>query len=447
MKLQYISNAGVLIEHKDTRVLCDPWLTDGAFYSWFHYPPLTLVPEDFAHVDYIYISHIHPDHLDKATLNRLPRTIKILILEFEEKYLLKTLRSLGFDTIIEIPHRGKFSLSEDFTIELLAADNCDPILCNKTFGCRVPEVYTRTLQIDSLAVFHGSGKTIVNSNDCPYELASAVCNYIKEQYPSIDLLLVGYNAASPYPQCFDNYNLDEKIQKAEEIKKKCLNRAIGYLEHLTPTHFMPFAGQYVLGGKLASLNHLRAKTETEELPAIFKELLAHRNLNTQLVLLNSGGWFELMSATADTFIPPNPQERQKYIEEVLSGIKYPFEHIYSEHINVLEKLEQAQNKMLAKMDEIYGGARSNWNLYIDLADKPENELFCVPFDGTHVYKAMRGEEKEPFIRISIEYDMLLMILDRKFHWNNADIGSHLRYLRKPDYFDSAFTYYLSYLHC
>jgi UDP-MurNAc hydroxylase len=444
MRLQFISNAGVLIEHKDTRVLCDPWLSEGAFYSWFHYPPLSLVPEDFLNVDYIYISHIHPDHMDLKTLTRLPRTIKILILEYEEKYLLNSLRSLGFETILEIPHKGKLTLSEDFTIELLAADNCDPILCGKTFGCRVPEVYSKTLQIDSLAVFHGSGKTIVNSNDCPYELASLVCNYIKNEYTSIDLLLVGYNGASPYPQCFDNYDDIEKKEKAELIKKKCLNRTVSYLKHLTPNFFIPFAGQYVLGGKLSELNNLRAVTETEELPAIFYELLTLHKLTNQIVLLNSGGWFDLSNGIADAFTPPDPIERQRYIDEVLSIIKFPFGNKFSQHVNLLDKLAQAQKKMFAKMDTIYGGARLSWKLYIDIA---EEELYCVPFDGSEVTKIIPGNEIEPYIKITIDYEMLLMILDKKFHWNNADIGSHLRYYRKPDYFDSSFTQYLSYLHC
>lgn len=41
MKVTNIASATVVIEHNGTRVLCDPWLSEGIYYgSWFHYPPL-----------------------------------------------------------------------------------------------------------------------------------------------------------------------------------------------------------------------------------------------------------------------------------------------------------------------------------------------------------------------------------------------------------------------
>lgn len=449
MRLQYISNACVMIEHQNTRVLCDPWLVDGAFDSWFHYPPLNYVPEDFAHVDYIYLSHIHPDHMDVKTLSRLPKTIKILILEFEEKYLLKRLQSLGFKNIIELPHKGKISLNDDFTIELLSADNCNPELCGKTFGCRVPQLYTKTLQIDSLAVFNGAGKTIVNTNDCPYELAFSVCDYIKDSYETIDFLLVGYNSAGPYPQCFDNYDNNEKLEKANQIKRKCLDRAIGYLKDLSPDFFLPFAGQYVLGGKNSILNSYKATTEVEDLPFVFGEIVKKHKFESQLVMLNSGGWFDLDTQIADEFTPPNPTERQRYIEETLSKIKYPYENVENYQVEIddnelLEMLNQAQAKMFNKMDQLYGGIRLEWNLYIDVG---KESLYCVPFDGKEVSIVAPEDTKEPYIKITLDLNLFVMILQKKAHWNNADIGAHLRYFRKPDRFDFSFIQFLSYLHC
>ena len=41
MKLRYIYSACVLIETDTTKVLCDPWFTQGIYYgSWFQYPRL-----------------------------------------------------------------------------------------------------------------------------------------------------------------------------------------------------------------------------------------------------------------------------------------------------------------------------------------------------------------------------------------------------------------------
>ena len=33
MKLQYLNSATVLIKTETTKVLCDPWLKDGAYYG------------------------------------------------------------------------------------------------------------------------------------------------------------------------------------------------------------------------------------------------------------------------------------------------------------------------------------------------------------------------------------------------------------------------------
>jgi UDP-MurNAc hydroxylase len=42
MKIQWFRSATVGIYSKSgTSILCDPWITDGAFIgSWFHWPPL-----------------------------------------------------------------------------------------------------------------------------------------------------------------------------------------------------------------------------------------------------------------------------------------------------------------------------------------------------------------------------------------------------------------------
>ena len=62
MKVTYLNSASVLIEDKNVKILCDPWL-DGEEYfgSWGIYPPYDFRPEIFDDVDFIHISHIHPD--------------------------------------------------------------------------------------------------------------------------------------------------------------------------------------------------------------------------------------------------------------------------------------------------------------------------------------------------------------------------------------------------
>ena len=98
MNVKYINSATVIIENNGIRVLCDPWLIDGAYYgSWCHYPVLEFCPEDFSDIDYIYISHVHPDHMHVDTLKRFSRDIPILIHEYEFKFLKGLISILGFN--------------------------------------------------------------------------------------------------------------------------------------------------------------------------------------------------------------------------------------------------------------------------------------------------------------------------------------------------------------
>ena len=56
--------------------------------------------------------------------------------------------------------------------------------------------------------------------------------------------------------------------------------------------------------------------------------------------------------------------------------------------------------------------------------------------------------QDNFVKIRINKTLLKNILKGpKFaHWNNAEVGSHLRFLRNPDIYERSFYFSLSYLH-
>lgn len=449
MKVTYIKSACVIIECCGKRVMCDPWLVDGIYYgSWFHYPPLKIKPESLSDVDYIYISHIHPDHLDIKTLQILPKTIPILIHNFADKFVLNILKKSGFENIHEISHKEVFELCPGFSMESLAADNCNPAICGRYFNCNVSTPYNKTQQIDTLAVFHGHGKTVVNSNDCPYPLSHTVCDDILKKYGSVDFLLVGYRGAGPYPQCFDNLNEEEMAHEAIVHRDKMMAMSMDYIRHLRPNVFLPFAGQYVLGGKLAGLNRF-ILPNLEDLPALYADLLADSGLESKMLLLNSGESYDLESASASApFIPPSNTERQRYIDEVLSQKKLEYEldeaADKANQGDLTGQLEVAIARLHAHQKH-FGDYTTNWNVYLDTG---QQVLYRIPFEqDKHIEKIKPGEMQEPFLKISVDYPLMVRILNRKAHWNNAEIGSHLRYYRQPNEFQRTIHFLLSYLQC
>ena len=97
MKVQFATNASFLIElESGMRILTDPWYSGGIYYgSWYNYPPLSASQKEFflaSKPDLIYVSHLHPDHLDPVTLAKFDKSTPIVIGKFPYPHLLMLLR-------------------------------------------------------------------------------------------------------------------------------------------------------------------------------------------------------------------------------------------------------------------------------------------------------------------------------------------------------------------
>lgn len=67
MKIRFVSNASFSVESNGTTLLCDPWLFGKAFNKgWALVSPAATV--SWETIDYVWISHQHPDHLHFPTL-------------------------------------------------------------------------------------------------------------------------------------------------------------------------------------------------------------------------------------------------------------------------------------------------------------------------------------------------------------------------------------------
>ena len=447
MKLIYLSSASVIINHEKTNILCDPWLVDGEFYgSWFHYPSLNFKPEDFNFVDYIYISHIHPDHLSMKTLSRMDKKIPIIILNYVDKFLKRNIERLGFN-VIELEHNKRTHLKDNLYINILAAHYCNPELCSKLMGCSNVEKIFGATSLDSMSVIDNGKEVVVNTNDCPFEIAKFSADAIKEYYKNIDFLLVGYSGAGPYPQCFDMLTDQEKNDAAIKKKKQFFNQAESYVNLFQPKFFMPFAGRYTLGGKLADLNDQRGVPELEE---AFDYFTVSSNINQKkhkCIILNAQNKFDISTEKATApYRKSNLREKINYIKNVLSTIKFDFEN--KPHVT----LEQI-NRLLPKCYERFENRRKKINYNSDkviLLKIIEDKILVISCNGSG-YKIIPEVEKKDFKNfLFIELDdrlLNLLLLGPKFaHWNNAEIGSHLRFYRYPDVFERAQYHCLCYFH-
>ena len=105
MRATSIGHAGILIETRYGSILCDPWFVPAFFGSWFVFPRNDLLADDLRarieHPDYLYVSHLHGDHLDEAFLaDHVDRSATVLLPAFPTDELERRLRALGFEHFI-----------------------------------------------------------------------------------------------------------------------------------------------------------------------------------------------------------------------------------------------------------------------------------------------------------------------------------------------------------
>ena len=181
MKVTYIGHAAMMVESGGTTVLMDPWMNDPTYHgTWWHYPPLTLRVRDLPRLDYLYISHEHPDHFDPPTLREIDRKVPVLIANFRRKGFRDRIAALGFKDIWEIDFSTDLALNgSDLTVRLIASD-------------RVWD--------DSAILVRSPRLTLLNVNDC--HLDEAALDRLGRTY-AIDLAFLTFTGASQYPGCFE----------------------------------------------------------------------------------------------------------------------------------------------------------------------------------------------------------------------------------------------------
>ena len=92
------------------------------------------------------------------------------------------------------------------------------------------------------------------------------------------------------------------------------------------------------------------------------------------------------------------------------------------------------------------GFTSQVNVYVDLGN---SHYARVPFDDGEL--AITGRPKrhdEAYVLFSLKPKLLRRILlgPQFAHWNNAEIGSHIRFYRSPDVFERGLYHSMCFFH-
>lgn len=439
MKVRYLNSAAIVIEDGDDKVLCDPWLVDGAYYgAWCHYPEPEYDPEDFNDSDYIYISHIHPDHFHPPTLDRMDSDIPVIIHDYANDYLKNEIQKLGFDTL-ELPHDEREHLVGDIHVNILAADSCDPELCGNYFGCNWYGGDTTgdgSAQVDTMAAIDNGEYVVVNMNDCPYPMAERSMRSIKRSYDSIDLVCHQYSAAQFYPQSMIDYTHKEKIDAKNEVILEKQRLAKEFIKLFDTDYYMPFAGEYVLAGSLAGLNQYTANPPRIQAYNYFTQNLdpdEHR-----CVFLNSDEFLDLETGNVSSrYEPIDPVEKRQYIENVLADRELNYESDQMPTADELRSYVPEAYDNLETKRENYGFESTT----IVLVSLPGGSYIEVSLNGEgyNIVDSvdMDIDEYDGYVKFDTDPRLLKRIFEdpANAHWADAKIGSHLGIAKEPDIYE------------
>ena len=438
MKVTHLQSSTQMIQLEDVKVLTDPWLTEGEYYgSWYHYPPFETENIASLEYDYIYVSHIHPDHLSEKTFKSLPHKKPVLIHNYDSKFLKRKLEMFGFETI-ECDHGVPYEFGNGGSITIFAADNCNPELCGKFMGCGVVEKKFGSTQIDTLALFGINEHYVLNTNDCPFELASNTIKAQKLHEKCIDLLLVGYAGAGPYPQCFEFDNDEDKLNAAKSKEKNFLKKAEDYINLVRPDSFMPFAGTYTLGSRLASLTRFRGVPSVASAVTTLNDAVLDVSQGIHLQKLDT---YDCLSKKIIKSVANKVITEDEYRKKIAKN-SLDYDEDNWDDDELYDLVISASKRFRLKAEEL--GLKSGTRLVV------QSKKFAFQLSMSSDVEIISVDSKlvEPYVRIEVDHNLLHRLLrgPRHAHWNNAEIGSHLSFQRKPDIFERGLYHCMCFLH-
>ena len=421
ISVRYIYSACVVTKPPDVTILHDPWFTEGIYDgSWYHFPKVLNPLSSIGDVDYIYISHIHPDHYDAVFLHNYfdkYGTKKVLIANHLPNHLAAKMRSDGIDATI---------LNES-------------LLIGKTEILIIPHITNSISDIDSAIIikYKSTNKThcVVNANDIIFD--EMMTNKLKDAAGDVDILLCGYTGAGPYPQTyFDIFDPNLSIE-ADKKKSSFFDRYKRLIKNIDAKINIPFAGKYILGGKLAHLNASRGVADPVEILDIDSKAF---------VLADDGGEIDTLNLIPDKIRTEKYDEAD--IQNAIGNIKnkkMDYERLIAEgevHQLPLKRLliSAAHNaNRRSECDEDYYFCFNLPNGQCAIINANKNVTTQISF------AEIGSTLPTPNSQILIDPRYLFGLLTHVYHWNNAEVGSQYNTRRVPNVMNRKAQAFLNYL--
>jgi len=255
---------------------------------------------------------------------------------------------------------------------------------------------------------------------------------LKKKFSKINLAMLNYNAAGPYPSCFNNLTIDQKKIKSQKILERNFDHLVKIIKILKPDAVLPFAGSYILGGKEGVKNSYLGTTTIEKCSDYLRTKFQNQS-KIKVICLNENNSYDIkQKKILKKYIPIDYLHKKNYEKKILKR-KYPYQLGKQPNPIILKKdLMIASDKLKERVKRFRVNFQTN--VFIKLNNSKKKILI------------IKGKQKKNILVCKMDNRLLRRILDRKSHWNNVEIGAHINFYRKPDKMEPDIHRALCFLH-
>lgn len=304
MIIEFISHAGFIVEAASKKIFIDPWTRSKTFNDGWALLAGN-IEVDYTTIDYIFVTHEHPDHFNFPTLKGIHeadrKRIKILYQKHASLRLKEAFEKLGFAEVVELPIYKWTTLDG---IELY---------CGSAGS------------MDSFLAVRSDGKTILNLNDCVFN--EKQYRYIAKQVGKVDFLFTQFSFAN-----WVGNQSDEAGESQRKIETIHLQKRIFSSEYIVPfASFVYFCNEE--NARMNAWSNSPADIQNLQIPGLHF-MYPHDKTDTSNVTFDSESAVKRYMADYDKIIiDPTPpaktwEEITKAVESNLAvfrkKIKYPF---------------------------------------------------------------------------------------------------------------------------
>src|SRR5579883_941067 len=291
VRVTFLGHAGLYVETRHGTVLCDPWFNPAYFCSWFVFPSNEdLDPSFFSSPDYLFVSHLHQDHLDRAFLQeRVDKRAQVILPDYPTDHLRRTLQDLGFERFV--PTRNNQPLELDGLRVMVSS------LVTPTDG---------PIGDSALSLDDGECRLLDQNDSRPLELEPLL------EFGPYDAHFLQFSGAIWYPMVY-RFPQEQKRRLARAKRANQMARAVRYIRGIEARHVFPCAGPpCFLDDDLFWLNDLDRSEESIFLDqAVFLEHMADQGLGNGHLLV-PGSVAELDGGRC-VLTPPVPEDQVEAI--------------------------------------------------------------------------------------------------------------------------------------